>query len=137
MLDKIGADIASSWTFNEHGDLDLASDEENITQAITNRLSTWLNDFDLYYLEYGSVFTSYLGWRKNEETLRFMQLELENTLKQDPRLQDFDIELEFNEQGGVNVYLTINFEDTDMSLSLVVSEDGSINIIENNTNEEE
>lgn len=135
-MDEIGVDINNSWTFNEHGDLDIAKDEENITQAVQNRLSAWLNDLDLYYMEYGSVFTGYLGWKKNEETLKFMQLELENTLKQDPRLQDFDIELEFNEQGGVNVYLTIQFEDTDMSLSLVVSEDGSINIIDN-TNENE
>lgn len=128
-MEMIGADIKSSWDFNEQGDLLIVDDEENMVQSITNRLSCWLNSFDLYFYEYGSVLTSFLGWKRNDETLEFMKIEIENTLKQDPRIPDYDLNIGYNDNGGVDVELTLHYtNDSDISVSLVITEDGSINV---------
>ena len=126
----IGTDISSNWTFTEHGDLELISDENNLVQSIINRLGCWLNSLDLYYLEYGSIFLSFLGWKREQGTLDFMRLEIQNTLRQDPRIDDYDLKIEFNSDGGVDVFLDLNVNDDNVMVNLVISSDGSINILE-------
>lgn len=125
----IGTDISSEWKF-EQGDLQLITDEKNLVQAITNRLGCWLNSLDLYYMEYGSIFTSFLGWKREQTTLDFMKLELQNTLEQDPRITGYDIQLDFNSDGGVEVDLNITADTETVKVNLVISEDGSINLLE-------
>ena len=125
----IGTDISSDWSF-EQGDLLLISDEKNLVQSIKNRLMCWLNSQDLYYLEYGSILTSFLGWKREQETLDFMRLEIQNTLKQDPRIEDYDLKIEFNNDNGVDVFLDLNVNDDTVMVNLVISSDGSINILE-------
>ena len=133
-MDYIGVDIKSSWDFNDQGDLLLVRDEENMVQAVTNRLTCWLSGLDLYYLEYGSVLTSFLGWKREDETLKFMRIELYNTLKQDPRMPDYDLDLEFNDNGWINMHLALHFNDmSDVEMSLVITEDGSINLLNDDT----
>ena len=133
-MDYIGVDIKSSWDFNDQGDLLLVRDEENMVQAVTNRLTCWLSGLDLYYLEYGSVLTSFLGWKREDETLKFMRIELDNTLKQDPRMPDYDLDLEFNDNGWINMHLALHFNDmSDVEMSLVITEDGSINLLNDDT----
>lgn len=136
-MEEIGTDINSSWEFNEHGDLRLVSDKENITQSIVNRLNCWLNSFDLFYNEYGSIITSFLGWRRNEETLGFLELELENSLSQDPRLSDYDLSLEYNDKGEVDLGIEVHFDEEDFELNLVINEEGFLNILEYEENIEE
>ena len=126
----IGTDISSDWTFTEHGDLELISDENNLVQSIINRLGCWLNSLDLYYLEYGSIFLSFLGWKREQGTLDFMRLEIQNTLRQDPRIDDYDLKIEFNSDGGVDVFMDLNVNDDNVMVNLVISSDGSINILE-------
>lgn len=125
----IGTDISSDWSF-EQGDLLLISDEKNLVQSIINRLGCWLNSLDLYYLEYGSIFLSFLGWKREQETLDFMKLEIQNTLRQDPRIDDYDLKIEFNSDGGVDVFLDLNVNDDTVMVNLVISSDGSISILE-------
>ena len=129
-MDEIGVDIKSTWSFNDKGDLELASDKENIIQAVTNRFNAWLGTFDAYYLDYGSVLSNYLGWKRNDETLGFMKIEIENTLNQDPRLPSYDLSLDFNDTGGVDIRLDFGFDDDDLELNLVISEDGRVSIID-------
>ena len=126
----IGTDISSNWTFTEHGDLELISDENNLVQSIINRLGCWLNSLDLYYLEYGSIFLSFLGWKREQGTLDFMKLEIQNTLRQDPRIDNYTLDIDFNESGGVDVFLDLNVNDDTVMVNLVISSDGSISILE-------
>ena len=64
---------------------------------------------------------------RNDETLEFVRLEIEDTLEQEPRLSDFSVEASFNEVGGILIKLFIVFDDeTDFSLSLVLEKDGEI-----------
>ena len=136
-MDDIGTDIKSTWEFNDKGDLVLVGDEENMVQSITNRLTCWLNGLELYYNSYGSVLPSFLGWKRNEETLSFMRIELENTLNQDTRIKEYDLNLDLEEDGGVRIDLTLHYNDTtNLDLSLVITEDGSISIIDDDISEE-
>lgn len=121
----IGTDIKSSWKL-DNGDLELVTDEDNIMQSIKNRISCWLNSMDLFYLEYGSIIPSFLGWKRNDETLGFMKIELENTLKQDPRLTNYDLDIGFNDDGGVDMHLLVHILDETVEMNLVISEEGSI-----------
>ena len=118
---EIGTDINSSWEF-EDGDLKIVKQNENICQTIKNRLNTSYGTYDLYYGEYGSFLMKFLGWKRNEETLKFIEMEIINTLKQDVRLQNINVTLSYGDEGVINGNINIHFdEDTDLSLSLVLT----------------
>ena len=122
---ELGTDIKSDWIF-ENGDIKLVDNEENLVQSICNRLTSPETGFDLYYGNYGSVLGQFLGWRRRQETLDFMKIEIDNCLDQDPRIQKHDVELSF-EDGSVKIDLKLNYgEDSDLSLSLVLNNDGVV-----------
>lgn len=103
-----GTDINSNWELTEQGDLKLISNEENLTQAIINRLTCNLNYLNLYYNEYGSLLYGFLGWKRNEKTLEFIRIELGNRLNSDSRIKKYSIDLEYNSDGDININLKIN-----------------------------
>lgn len=118
---EIGTDIKSSWDFKE-GDLCLVEQKDNIYQSIQNRLNTHYDSLALYYGEYGSFLSKFRGWKLLDETLNFMKVEIINTLNQDPRLQNIDVELEYAGDGVIKGHLHVLFdEDTDLTMSLVLS----------------
>lgn len=113
---EYGVDIASSMNFVD-GDLKLAEYEDNIVQAVANRLNTIEDSLDLFYTDYGSVFLQFLGWKREDTTLRFMKLELDKTLSEDPRINSFSSELEYDRQGRVQVQIRLDdFENTTLNL---------------------
>jgi len=124
-MDEVGVDISHDWTFNSQGDLNIVSDADNIVQAISNRLNTYRDELDTYYLDYGSVITSYLGWLAEEDTLEFMKIELESVLSEDSRLTDHSVELSLNEDNSVKVDIMVSFGDgSEVELSLTTNEEG-------------
>ena len=117
---EIGTDINNTWSFNSEGDLDIVSGNENIVQTIQNRLNT---DYDslVFYDGYGSFLSKFYSWKRNPETLQYMEKEIKNTLLNDPRFIDITVELEYGAKGTVNGYITIVYDDeTDLTLSLVL-----------------
>ena len=125
-LDDLGVDINSNWEFKD-GDLKIVSDKENLAQAITNRLNTLLGALDYFYINYGAGLGRFLGWRRNETTLKFIELEVENCLKQDPRLQNITLALNYGEKGVVNIYIRVTFDEEDeLELNYILNEDGSV-----------
>ena len=127
---NIGTDIKSDWDFTD-GDLNITNGDDNIKQAIINRVNCYDGEYQEFYYEYGSVLSNYFGFQKNTTTLEFMKIELERVLLQDPRIQEFDLDLEYTDD-GVCVYLSINLNGANVDLNFVT--DGSnITII----NEEE
>ena len=127
-LTDLGCDFDSSYTFVD-GDLKLTSDEDNLIQSITNRLNTKLESMNSYYDTYGTVLREYLGERKTDRTLDFLEMEVERTLKQDPRLQDIEVSAEYSSK-GVNISVYVVYDDyTDLELNLVLTEDKGVNII--------
>lgn len=130
-INNLGTDINSNWTFKD-GDLVIISDEDNLIQSILNRLNNNFDSMGLYYLEYGSVLTSFLGWKHNQDTLNFIRLEISNCLNAEPRILNYDIEVQYNSVGEINTYLTLYYdEDSEFNLNLVISEDGGVDIANN------
>ena len=119
---EYGVDITSNLNFNDEGDINLSKYEDNIVQAICNRLSTIQDTLDLFYYDYGSVLNHFLGWKKTDETLSFIKIEIENVLTKDPRINSFTVDLEYITEGvRINIVLT-DFEE--VNLNLVLNENG-------------
>ena len=127
VLYDYGVDLKSSFTFKD-GDLELVDGDDNISQAISNRLNTITDSLDLFYEDYGSLFLGFLGWKRNDETLRFMKIELDKALSDDPRIDSFTSELSYTDTGAVRIDISLNgFENTELNLIL----DGtSVSVVE-------
>ena len=121
-----GTDINNNWEFDEHGDLVVIKNKDNVGQAISNRLRTQLNELDLFYAGYGSFLTQFLGWKKNDSTLEFMRLEIETRLAGEPRLSGYSVRLEYTDNGvQIDMDLVLNDDDNvSVSESLVLTDDG-------------
>ena len=77
-----------------------------------------------------NVLSSFLGWKRIDETLGFLKIEIENTLNQDPRLRDYDLSLDYDDNGAVKIDLDFHLRDEDFGVNRVISKDGSIVIAE-------
>ena len=99
-ITELGVDINSNWDFR-NGDLILVDNKENIVQSIINRLNCEYDSLDTFYYEYGSLISNFFGFRNSKETLEFIKIEIESTLQQDPRLNNFDVETEYLNNGVV------------------------------------
>ena len=64
-----------------------------------------------------------MGWRKNEETLAFMKNELNETFRQDPRIESYALELEFIEDGNLRMDLDIVYGEEQLEVNLVLDKD--------------
>lgn len=128
ILYDLGVDIHSSFTF-QNGDLLLSNYNDNLAQAVTNRLNTELNELDWFYNDYGSILQSFLGWKANDNTLGFIKSEITKVLNDEPRLTSFDIEVGYTSNGAVRIDLAL-YPVTDISipLNLVLTTSGVIEI---------
>lgn len=130
---ELGTDIDNNYMFVD-GDLKLVEYNDNLVQSIINRLNSPYGSYDLFYEGYGSFLLKFLGWKRNSKNLGFMEMEIMNTLLQDPRVQDLTVELSYGGKGTVNGELTVYFdEDTDLTMSFVVTGNG----VEDTTNEDD
>ena len=131
---ECGVDIDSSFQFRD-GDLLLSEYDENLVQAVINRLNTNLEELDLFYEDYGSIFTSFLGWRTTDETKEYMKTEIATVLRKEPRLSSFDINLEYTDIGTLKINLDLYTTDGSiLESNLVLGADG---IVEVETTEDE
>ena len=122
---EYGVDIDSQLNFKD-GDLILVEYEDNLVQSIKNRLNTIQDGMDLFYSDYGSVLMEFLGWRRNDETLEFIKLEVQDCLSKDPRIKDFDVDVEYNDAGNVVIRFRLISETTDFSFNAVLGMDGVV-----------
>lgn len=118
-----GVEVHSDWTFVD-GDLKLVSYDDNLCQAIRNRLNTNLDELSLFYEDYGSVLNGFFGWKSNEETLSFIKLEIDNCLKNDFRLVNFTSEVKYNGNGVLQIAITVNYQGTVKKFNYVLKENG-------------
>ena len=126
VISELGTDINSNWSFTD-GDLNLISDKENLIQATRNRLNNVLDSLDDFYLNYGSILWRFIGWKSNDMTLKFMEIELENCLNQDPRLTDYTLDLSYGASDTVNINIFVVFDDeTEFDMNYILSTDGVV-----------
>ena len=130
---ECGVDINSSFKFRD-GDLILSEYDENLVQAITNKLNTNIDELDLFYEEYGSILPTFLGWKATEETIHYMQTEISTVLSKEPRLSGFQVDVEYEGKGLVKINLVLYTTSNEIiETNLVLGADG---IIEVETEEE-
>ena len=96
-----GTDFLKSWELTEDGDIRLISGENNLSQGLVNRFSCDLNSLDLFYDDYGSLLVQFLGWKRNDTTLNFIKLELENRLRNEARLESFNVNVEYADKSWI------------------------------------
>lgn len=127
-LTNMGIDFNSSFKFKD-GDLELCSYKDNLIQSIVNRLNTSFDRLDLFYEEYGSFFSDYTGLKATPDNLRFLILEIENTLEQENRIDRFNVNALYQGDGKLNINLEIYPSDTDMlNVNLNVNDEGLVEV---------
>lgn len=129
-----GVDLNSNLSFTD-GDIVLSEYNDNIAQAICNRLNTIIDSLDLFYEGYGSVLLYYLGWKRVDKTLKYIKLEVESCLKQDPRINQFTVEADFTDTGGVRIDLRLFYDYEVVETNLVLDSTG-VNLVEDDEEEE-
>lgn len=112
-LYSMGVDIKRTWNF-KNGDLELVKYDENIGQAVINRLSCLLNSLDIFYDEYGSLIHDYLGEKNVKSTREYIRLEIEKRLLRDPRLKNVDCTVDSFNNHTVKGHLTLTFLNDDV-----------------------
>jgi len=82
-------ELGSDLSISPSGDLDLASDEYNLGQAIINRLKTRRGELaDLGHPNYGSRLYELVGEPNNERTREMARAYTEECVAQDPRVKE-------------------------------------------------
>ena len=118
-----GVEVHSDWDIID-GDLKLVSYDDNLCQAIRNRLNTNLNELSLFYDDYGSVLSGFLGWKSNEETFSFINLVFDNCLKNDLRIVNFNSEINYNGKGVLEIRISVNYHGIVKEFNYILNEDG-------------
>ena len=123
-MSVFGCDFKSSWSFKD-GDLELVSDSVNMGQAIVNRLNTDLDFYNWAYMRYGGDLFKVFGMKNNNNSLEYLQIEIEYILHQDPRIRDLTVICTKNDSKTVNVELDILPIGSDeiVTLNLVINDD--------------
>ena len=125
-VEEFGTDFKSDLQFKD-GDIELVSDKQNMIQSIINRLNTQEDWYELFYNTYGGLLHSFHGWKRLQSTLDFMKIEITNIISQDPRITEPEVDLEYNSDGGIDLKISLTYDDdSDLSLSLVISDSGVI-----------
>lgn len=123
---ELGVDFKSDFNFVD-GDLELVSGTDNLSQSIANRLNTQIGTMSEFYNTYGSILNDFIGNHSDETVLSFMQIEVETTLKQDPRLIDATVELNYESNGNVRIDVNnIYNDDSDLTASFVLDSNGEV-----------
>jgi len=120
---EYGVDIKKDLTFS-NGDLELIEYEDNIVQAISNRLNTVHDSLDLFYEDYGSVLRGFAGWKHNNTTLKFIKLEVESCLKKDPRISELTTDLEYMGNGNISIKIHLVYGNETLDLNYVLDDNG-------------
>ena len=125
---ELGVDINSTCSF-VNGDLALASYNDNLVQAIVNRLNTDLNELELFYNEYGSILTQFFGWKANDTTLGFIKAEIKKVLDEEPRLMGHTCDVTYDGDGKVRIDLVLYpVLDYGIDVNLVLRKTGVVEI---------
>ena len=130
VLYELGVDINSTFSFKD-GDVQLISYDDNLVQSIQNKLNTNLNELDLFYEEYGSILSTFLGWKANDETIGFIKSELETILKSENRIASYEYTVEYQGDGKIRINLVL-YPNMDYSIAttLEVNEEGVVTVEE-------
>lgn len=125
---ELGVDINSNWEFHD-GDLKLISYEQNMGQAVINRLKCYLGAMNIFYNNYGSQITHYLGEINNKRTWEYIRIEIETRVLNDPRITNVECTINRLTQDICEAHLELLFSDGSTGeANLVITGDGTIDL---------
>lgn len=88
-LKLVDVELGSDLAITPSGDLEVISDEYNLSQAIINRLRTRIGELaDLGHPNYGSRLYELIGQPNNERTRNLARLYTIESISQDPRVEE-------------------------------------------------
>ena len=113
MAEDFGTDLC--WNSSETT-LGTVTGDENVTQSIINRLNTRYEELNWIYGDYGCNYRDYLGLKNNNTTLEFIKNSIKQALSEEPRIEDYDLNLSYAGNGVINVILNVNGVNLDFNL---------------------
>ena len=125
---ECGVDIGSSFQFRD-GDLILSEYDKNLVQAIVNKLNTKTDELELFYEDYGSIFTTFLGWKSTDKAIEYMKTEIVTVLSNEARLSRFEVNVEYIDTKTVRIPIVLyTTAGNIIESNLVLGQDGLIEI---------
>lgn len=129
---NLGTDIYREWSFTNR-DLDLVTNYGNIQQAVINRLNTDRDFYSIFYLRYGGNLFEHLGDLNHSTIHEYIRIEIEETLKQDPRIKNIECTVNkinaYSVECNLNILLFNNLDE--VTLNLVIDANTGISIMSN------
>ena len=124
-----GTDIDDNWIFKD-GDLTTVTGEDNLRQALKNRLLTPEGHFQWCYNDYGSDLHDVIGEYNTERLGDYVCVSIQYSLLADPRVSDI-VEINHNRKGEtLEVTVTVQLtNDETLTLNLVITENNKVNIL--------
>lgn len=89
----VGTDVGYNWFLDAESDLSLVSGSDNLTQAIYLRLTSYLNNLNWCYENYGSTTKDWIGRTQNPYTRETLLSEITKRIIQDPRISEVTVEI--------------------------------------------
>lgn len=88
---NLGVDVDQAWIMDGEGDIVLVKYEENVTQAVYNRITCTMGALDWIYKDYGSYVKEYIGKPNTAPRRESLKTEIQKRINRDPRLFDADV----------------------------------------------
>lgn len=107
-----GTDL--NWNGSET-ELKTVTGDDNIIQSVKNRLNTDYDELNWIYNNYGCNYKQFLGDRATDTTLEFIKNSIKQSLDEEERIDDYDLELSYIE-GKINIILNIDGTEFEFNL---------------------
>lgn len=120
----LGVDIKDTWSFVD-GDLEIISGTLNLGQSIINRLNTDKGFYNWCYTNYGSDLFRIFGMKNNPNSLKYLRIEMESILQQDPRIREVTVNCSKEDPKTIGVELNVLTIGNDeiITLNLIITDD--------------
>ena len=123
-----GTDINDNWIFKD-GDITTISGEDNLRQALRNRIITPEGHFQWCYNDYGSDLQEIIGEYNTARLGDYALISIQYSLLKDPRVNEIGEAQYSRDENGLNIYITVILTTgEELSLNLVISENNKVTI---------
>ena len=125
---NLATDVIKDWSFND-GDLITVTGIGNLSQAIENRLNTYIGEMNDFYIEYGSQLFDYLGEMNQGNIHQYVKIEIEHSLIQDKRINSVECNITKIGSNEIEGILSLTLVDeTDVDLNMIITNDNKVSI---------
>lgn len=88
--------------------LETVTANDNLKQSVKNRILTRYDELGWVYDDYGCNFRDYLGGKADEETLKFIENSIVESLGNDDRVNDFDVNVTYVGDGVIQILVYVD-----------------------------